>query len=236
MFIATHRAPAVSTTPISPSASCAPNAPARRCDNASPCQSGTTLRDRPTRLAGAVPAHRDEQVLAGQMPLPGDTPPALESHAQHIAAPLLARERVGTVWSPRLTAATSNTVDVDSLELLRPRSKSAWNGPRGVGDGPTRPAHAARGARYRCVVARRRHRLDHRAHGTPGLRARHPALAGRTQRLGRTARRALRNAGTDAAVSRLRCADGAQARPSNTICSTRRWGCSTCIRRSRFMT
>ena len=56
------------------------------------------------------------------MPLPGDTPPALESHAQHIAAQLLARERVGTVSSPATHRGDIQHVDVDSLELLRPRS------------------------------------------------------------------------------------------------------------------
>ena len=65
---------------------------------------------------------RIDELLAGQMPLPGDTPPALESHAQHIAAQLLARERVGTVSSPATHRGDIQHVDVDSLELLRPRS------------------------------------------------------------------------------------------------------------------
>ena len=65
---------------------------------------------------------RIDELLAGQMPLPGDTPPALESHAQHIAAQLLARERVGTVCAPAAHRGDVQHVDVDSLELLRPRS------------------------------------------------------------------------------------------------------------------
>ena len=56
------------------------------------------------------------------MPLAGDAPPALESHAQHIAAQLLARERVGTVCAPATHRGDVQHVDVDSLELLRPRS------------------------------------------------------------------------------------------------------------------
>ena len=65
---------------------------------------------------------RIDELLAGQMPLPGDNSPALESHAQHIAAQLLARERVGTVSAPAAHSGDVQHVDVDSLELLRPRS------------------------------------------------------------------------------------------------------------------
>ena len=65
---------------------------------------------------------RIDELLAGQIPLPGDNPPALESHAQHIAAQLLARERVGTVCAPAAHRGDVQHVDVDSLELLRPRS------------------------------------------------------------------------------------------------------------------
>ena len=48
--------------------------------------------------------------------------PGAESHAQHIAAQLLARERVGTVCAPATHRGDVQHVDVDSLELLRPRS------------------------------------------------------------------------------------------------------------------
>ena len=65
---------------------------------------------------------RIDELLAGQTPLPGDSPPALESHAQHIAAQLLARERVGAVCAPASHRSDVQHVDVDSLELLRPRS------------------------------------------------------------------------------------------------------------------
>ena len=65
---------------------------------------------------------RIEEVLGGQLQLAPDCPPALESHAQHIAAQLLARERVGTVCAPATHRGDVQHVDVDSLELLRPRS------------------------------------------------------------------------------------------------------------------
>ena len=65
---------------------------------------------------------RIDELLCGQIPLPGDNPPALESHAQHIAAQLLARERVGTVSAPVTHRGDVQHVDVDSLELVRPRS------------------------------------------------------------------------------------------------------------------
>ena len=55
-------------------------------------------------------------------PYPPDCPPALESHAQRIAAQLLAHERVGTPASSAGRVRDVQHVDVDSLELIRPRS------------------------------------------------------------------------------------------------------------------
>ena len=55
-------------------------------------------------------------------PLPPGCPPALESHAQRIAAQLLAHEHVGTRDSPASRGRDLQHVDVDSLELIRPRS------------------------------------------------------------------------------------------------------------------
>ena len=69
-----------------------------------------------------VLCRRIDELLAGQLPLPPDCPPALESHAQRIAAQLLAHERVGTPASPIGRTRDVQHVDVDSLELLRPRS------------------------------------------------------------------------------------------------------------------
>ena len=69
-----------------------------------------------------VLCRRIDELLAGQLPLPPDCPPALESHAQRIAAQLLAHERVGTPASPTGRTRDVQPVDVDSLELLRPRS------------------------------------------------------------------------------------------------------------------
>jgi len=65
---------------------------------------------------------RIDELLAGQLALPRDGSPALESHAQRITAQLLARERVGTVSCPTSQERDLQLVDVDSLELIRPRS------------------------------------------------------------------------------------------------------------------
>ena len=65
---------------------------------------------------------RIDELLAGQLPLPPDGPPALESHAQRITALLLAGERIGAASSPASQRRDFQHVDVDSLELIRPRS------------------------------------------------------------------------------------------------------------------
>ena len=151
---------------------------------------------------------RIEEVLGGQLQLAPDCPPALESHAQHIAAQLLARHGELRVDGAPPQGQDVQHVDVDSLELIRPRSVGVEHmGLWAMDQLGLRLVPAP--TRHWSITARRRHRLDHRAHGTPGLRARHPALARRTKRPGRAARRGLRNDGTDAPVSRLRCADGA---------------------------
>ena len=69
-----------------------------------------------------VLCRRIDELLAGQLPLPPHCPPALESHAQRIAAQLLAHERVGTPASSANRGRDVQHVDVDSLELIRPRS------------------------------------------------------------------------------------------------------------------
>ena len=63
---------------------------------------------------------RIEDILAGQLPLAPDAPAALEAHAQRIADQLLARARVGSAADH--TAPDVQTVDVNSLALLRPRT------------------------------------------------------------------------------------------------------------------
>ena len=180
MFIRRTRTVAVSTTAISPSASCAPNAPARRCDNA-PCSiwddtSRSPNHDWPALCRASTNSSPARCHCLAILPrrsnrTPSTSPPSCSPASASAPSP---RPRLGA-------AATSNTSMSMTLEL--PSALGRRGTPRPVGDGPTRPAHAARASRYRCVVARRRLRLDHRAHGTPGLRARHPALAGRTQRL-----------------------------------------------------
>ena len=65
---------------------------------------------------------RIDDVLGGQLQLAPDCPPALESHAQHIAAQLLARHgELRDDVAPRQRQDVQR-VDVDSLELIRPRS------------------------------------------------------------------------------------------------------------------
>ena len=65
---------------------------------------------------------RIDELLTGQLALPCDGSPALESHAQRITAQLLARGRVGTTSGPTSHGRDLQLVDVDSLELVRPRS------------------------------------------------------------------------------------------------------------------
>ena len=115
---------------------------------------------------------RIDELLAGQLPLPPDGPPAPESHAQRITALLLAGERIGAASSPATPRHDFQHVDVDSLELISP-PLGRRGARRPVGDGPARPAHAARSTGHRGVDTLRRHRLHHRAHGSARLRARH---------------------------------------------------------------
>ena len=69
-----------------------------------------------------VLCRRIDELLAGQLPLSSDGSPALESHAQRITALLLAGERTGAASSPASQRHDFQHVDVDSLELIRPRS------------------------------------------------------------------------------------------------------------------
>ena len=67
---------------------------------------------------------RIEEILVGQAPLRDDAPPAVEREAQRIAAQLLARAPAPDGESPDAAAPGRGlqSVDVDSLELARPRS------------------------------------------------------------------------------------------------------------------
>ena len=65
---------------------------------------------------------RIDELLAGQPPLSPDIPAALEAHARRITAALLAGERVGTASPPTDRSPDLQQVDINSLELLRPRS------------------------------------------------------------------------------------------------------------------
>ena len=70
--------------------------------------------------AWPVLCRRIDEVLTGQLPLNPDCPAELETHAQRIAAQLLARKRTGTPVAAH--RPDIQRVDVDSLELIRPRS------------------------------------------------------------------------------------------------------------------
>ena len=70
--------------------------------------------------AWPVLCRRIDEVLTGQLQLDPDCPPELEAHAQRIAAQLLARERAGAPAPAH--EHDIQRVDVDSLELVRPRS------------------------------------------------------------------------------------------------------------------
>ena len=95
-------------------------------------RSGSTVRQRTLLNLGrhfdVVQSHwpvlcrRINELLAGQMSLACDCPPALESHAQHIADQLLARQRIGAASAPANPGHDFQPLDVDSLELIRPRS------------------------------------------------------------------------------------------------------------------
>ena len=65
---------------------------------------------------------RIKEVLAGQLQLAPDCPPALESHAQHIAAQWLTRHGDLSAGATPPQGHDVQQVDVDSLELIRPRS------------------------------------------------------------------------------------------------------------------
>ena len=69
--------------------------------------------------AWPVLCRRIDEVLTGQLQLDPDCPPKLEAHAQRIAAQLLARERAGAPAPAH--EHDIQRVDVDSLELVRPR-------------------------------------------------------------------------------------------------------------------
>ena len=70
--------------------------------------------------AWPVLCRRIDEMLTGQLQLDPDCPPALEAQAQRIVAQLLARERTGAPTPAH--EHDIQRVDVDSLELLRPRS------------------------------------------------------------------------------------------------------------------
>lgn len=65
---------------------------------------------------------RVDEILTGQLQLAPDCPPALEIHAQHIVAQLLARHRDLHLAETTSQRADVQPVEVDSLELIRPRS------------------------------------------------------------------------------------------------------------------
>ena len=65
---------------------------------------------------------RIDELLAGRMPLSSDVPPVLEAHARRITAALLSGDHIGTPSPPTDRCPDLRHVDVNSPELLRPRS------------------------------------------------------------------------------------------------------------------
>ena len=85
-----------------------------------PARSRTALRCRTKPVADALPAHR-RNPRRPAAPVTG-LPLELEAHDQRITAALLAEERVGTASPPTDWSPDLQQVDVNSLEVLRPRS------------------------------------------------------------------------------------------------------------------
>ena len=170
-----------------------------------PAQPGTTLRRRTMRLAGAVPAHR-RAPRRSTAPAPRLSPGArITRPAHHSRA-----ARQGTHRRRLLAGRPAPRLPTRRRRLpgAAPPPLGRCGARRAVGHEPARTACRARTLGHRCIATRRRPRLGHRAHGPARLRARHPALAARTQRPGRAPGRGLRNDGADAPVPRLRCPDG----------------------------
>ena len=103
-------------------------------------RSGSKVRQRTLLNLGrhfdVAPRHwptlcrRIDDLLAGQLPVPHDCPPALESHAQRITALLLAGERIGAAPSPASQGCDFQRIDVDTLPRCSmpstPRAAPWW--------------------------------------------------------------------------------------------------------------
>ena len=151
---------------------------------------------------------RVEELLAGQMELPMDCPPEVEAEAQRIAAQLAGREAKAVAENP---PGDVRRVDVDSLELARPRSVGVESAALWAMDRlRLRELLAELGPGAGAAGGRRGQRR--RAHGASGLGARDATLAGAAQRPGGTAGRGLRDHGVHAPVPRLGRAAGAPRR------------------------
>ena len=162
----------------------------------------------------AVLCARIRQLLDRQGELvPLCCPEEVERHAQRIVAQLLNSAPSGGVGRLDL-----QTVDVGTLELIRPRSVGVEHvGP--VGHGAARSGGAAGAAGLQRHAARAGDGQRHRPHGPAGLGARLLALAVRAFGAGRAAGRGLRAHEHDAPVPRLRC-------PARPPCGDR--GASVC--------
>ena len=115
---------------------------------------------------------RIQQLLERQGELvPLSCPQEVERDAQRIAAQLLNRALPAAVERPDL-----QTVDVSSLELIRPRSVGVENVGLWAMEQP-RPGGSAGAARLQRHATRAGHGHHHRAHGSTGLGARQLALA-----------------------------------------------------------
>ena len=174
---------------------------------------------------------RLDQILTGQLPLIEEVSNPLEEEAQRMAERLLQGEADVMGAGGEAPSEDLQTVEVDSVELMRPRSVGVeqvgcWALEQlGVGDlleelglnGPMRAA--AVGA----VVGRLARPGSERATWGWLLSA---------QRFGGVAGGRLRDAESDADVSRLGRADEAPPGDRAPTCSPGPWGCSISSRRS----
>ena len=154
---------------------------------------------------------RIEELLAGQHTLIPDDSAALEQEAQRIAAQLIAREADLAGPAPGAAPeAQTVTVEVDSLELTRPRSVGVEQAGLWAMDRLGLRNCSTSG--HQRPPARRRGGIDYRASGRARLGTGDAPLAAGTQRLGRVAGGRLRDHGGDATVPGLGRPDGAPGR------------------------
>ena len=112
---------------------------------------------------------RIEEVLGGQLQLAPDCPPALESH--DTSPPSCSLDTPTSAAPQRRPRDTTFSTSMWTPTGAHPSALGRRRARGTVGDGPARAALVPARVGDWSITARRRYRLDHRAHGTPGLRA-----------------------------------------------------------------